>query len=320
MAFVMDPIEKRGHRGGHHLRPDARGPAPGPPGLLRRPRRIWASTGAGSTARVQPATLRREAGRHVDLEPPRQVLVDDEFDVVFQRKDPPVDADYVTATQILSLCRRALVLNRPEGILAANEKLYALHFPELMTETLVTREIAEADRLHGEAGRRDDREAPRRQGRRGDLPRPPATTGTCSRSSSSRPRFGTRWTMAQRYLPDVREGDKRILLVDGEPLGRGAAGARRGRDPREPPRRGTAGEGRSSTTHDRRIIERLAPRLRRDGLFFVGIDVIGRPAHRDQRHQPDGDPGDEPPRRRPLRGDRVRPGRGLLEAEPEASS
>jgi glutathione synthase/RimK-type ligase-like ATP-grasp enzyme len=56
----------------------------------------------------------------VDLEPPRRVLVDEEFDLVFQRTDPPVDADYVTVTQVLSLCRRARVLNRPEGILAAN--------------------------------------------------------------------------------------------------------------------------------------------------------------------------------------------------------
>src|SRR3990172_6053811 len=92
-------------------------------------------------ARARAATLRRESGNHYELGPESTVSVDDAIDVVLQREDPPVDAEYVTSTQILCLCRRALVLNRPDGILAANEKLYALHFPELMTETLVARSI-----------------------------------------------------------------------------------------------------------------------------------------------------------------------------------
>jgi glutathione synthase len=272
MAFVMDPIEKvdieadtsfalmlEAQRRGHRVYYVD----PGDLGI----------DGGRVTARVHRARLRREVGRHVDLEPARQVVVDDEFDLVFQRKDPPVDADYVTVTQILSLCRRARVLNRPEGILAANEKLYALHFPDLMPDSCVAREIRKlidfmgkmggemiVKPLHGKGGegifhvRQDDRNL----------------FSILEQSTD----FETRWTMAQRYIPAVREGDKRILLVDGEPLGAVL------RVPAEGETRSNLHVGGQPAKavvdeHDRRIVERIAPRLRRDGLFFVGIDVIG---------------------------------------------
>ncbi len=224
-------------------------------------------------ARARPVTLRREAGRHAELGPARTVVLDDEVDALLHRKDPPVDDPYVSATQMLMLCRRCRVLNRPEGILAANEKLYALHFADLMPETRVTRSIPElvdfmakvgggmiVKPLSGKGGegiflaRHDDRNL---------FSILETVTG-----------FGTRWTMAQRYLPEVRQGDKRILLLDGEPLGAVL------RVPAEKETRanlhvGGRPERTSLDAHDRRIIERLAPRLRRDGLFFVGIDVIG---------------------------------------------
>ncbi|MHC4933786.1 MAG: glutathione synthase [Planctomycetota bacterium] len=272
MAFVMDPIEKvdiaadttfalmlEAQRRGHQV-------------CYVDPRDLGIDTGR-VTAKVHAVTLRREAGRHVDVAPGRQVLLDAEFDLVFQREDPPVDADYVTATQMLSLCRRARVLNRPEGILAANEKLYALNFPDLLPETCVAREIPKlldfmakmggemiVKPLHGKGGegifhvRRDDRNL----------------FSILEQSTG----FGTRWTMAQRYIPAVREGDKRILLVGGEPLGAVL------RVPAEDETRSNLHVGGRPAKavideHDCRIIERIAPRLREDGLFFVGIDVIG---------------------------------------------
>ncbi len=272
MAFVMDPIEKldieadttfvlmlEAQRRGHRVYYVD----PGDVGI----------DDDRVTAKVQRATLRREAGRHVDLEPPRQVLVDEEFDLVFQREDPPVDADYVTVTQILSLCRRARVLNRPEGILAANEKLYALHFPDLMPPTCVAREMSRLidfmTRMGGEMivkpldGKGGEGIFHVRQDDRNLFSILEQSTG-----------FGTRWTMAQRYLPAVREGDKRILLVEGEPLGAVL------RVPAEDETRSNLHVGGRPAKavvdeHDRRIIERIAPRLRQDGLFFVGIDVIG---------------------------------------------
>jgi len=272
IAFVMDPIEKvdigadtsfalmlEAQRRGHRV-------------YYAAPEDLGIDAGR-VTVRVQRAKLRREAGRHVELEPARLVPVDDEFDLVFQRKDPPVDADYVTVTQILSLCRRARVLNRPEGILGANEKLYALHFPELMPTTCVTRDRPKliefmkemggemiVKPLHGKGGegifhvRQDDRNL----------------FSILEQSTG----FGTRWTMAQRYVPAVRKGDKRILLVEGKPLGAVL------RVPAEDETRSNLHVGGRPVKavideHDRRIIERIAPRLRQDGLFFVGIDVIG---------------------------------------------
>lgn len=271
-AFVMDPIAAiditkdttfvlmlEAQRRGHRL-------------LYLEPQDLIVDDGRAG-ARVRPLTLRPEPGNHFTLGTARTVRLDDDADVVFQRKDPPVDADYVIATQILTLCRRALVLNRPQGILAANEKLYALHFPELMAETRVTRSIPElvdflsklggemiVKPLSGKGGegifhlRHDDRNL----------------FSILEQST----RFGTQWVMAQRYLPEVRRGDKRILLLEGEPLGALL------RVPAEGETRANLHVGGRAVkttldADDRRIVEKLRPALQRDGLFFVGIDVIG---------------------------------------------
>lgn len=272
MAFVMDPIERldiradttfvlmlEAQRRGHRV-------------LYVDPDDLGVEEGR-VVARVTPVELRREEGRHVTLGESRRVVLDDEADVVFQRKDPPVDVPYATATQMLMLCRRALVLNRPEGILAANEKLYTLHFADLMPETLVAREIPHfidflaklggemiVKPLHGKGGegifhvRHDDR--------------------NLFSILEQQTAFGTRWAMAQRYVPEIRQGDKRILLVDGEPLGAVL------RVPSEGETRANLHVGgRAAKTGldegDRRIVARVAPRLVQDGLFFVGLDVIG---------------------------------------------
>jgi glutathione synthase len=272
MAFVMDPIRSIDIHGDTTfalmLEAQRRGHAivcvdPGDLGV----------DGGRVVAKVFPVTVRREVGRHADVGEPRRADLDAEFDVVFQRKDPPVDEAYVTATQILALCKRALVWNRPAGILAANEKLYALHFADLMPETLVARETRQfldfLDRMDGEmivkplGGRGGEGIFHVRRDDRNLFSILEQTT-----------RFGTRLAMAQRYLPEVRRGDKRILLLEGEALGAVL------RVPAETEVRanlhvGGRPEKASVDAEDRRILERLAPWLARDGLSFVGIDVIG---------------------------------------------
>ena len=224
-------------------------------------------------ARARGVQLRREPGSHADLGAPHALVLDEVCDAVLQRKDPPVDEAYVTSTQILMLCQRALVLNRPESILAANEKLYALRFPELMAETCVTRNIPDlvdfmtrlggemiVKPLNGKGGegifhvRHDDRNL---------FSILEQATG-----------FGTRWTMAQRYLPEVRQGDKRILLLDAEPIG-AVLRVPAERETRANLHVGGRAVRASLDAADRRIINRIAPTLLRDGFFFVGIDVIG---------------------------------------------
>ena len=227
----------------------------------------------GACALATPVVLRREKGNHVDLAEPRRVVFDESVDVAFQRKDPPVDTAYITATQILALCQRTLVLNRPQSVLASNEKLYALQFRDLMGETLVSRKGDELrDFLAAMGGEMIVKPL---DGKGGEgIFHVVAGDRNLSSILEQATDFGANWTMAQRYLPEVREGDKRILLLEGEPIGAVL------RVPAKDETRANLHVGGRAAKAvlddaDRKIIERVAPHLREDGFFFVGIDVIG---------------------------------------------
>ncbi len=272
MAFVMDPVRSIDIRGDttFALMLEAQ----------RRGHRVFSVdpgdlgvSGGRVFAKVFPVTLRSELGNHVGVGEPHSADLDAEMQIVFQRKDPPVDEAYVTATQILALLKRARVWNRPAGILAANEKLYALHFADLMPETLVARETARfldfLEQMGGEmivkplAGRGGEGIFHVRRDDRNLFSILEQTT-----------RFGTKLAMAQRYLPAVRRGDKRILLLDGEPLGAVLRVPAEG-ETRANLHVGGRPQQAALDADDRRIVERLRPWLERDGLHFVGIDVIG---------------------------------------------
>jgi len=224
-------------------------------------------------ARVRPLTVRRSAP-HVELgEPVERELT--EFDVVFMRKDPPFDLAYVFATHLLGLLdgTRTLVLNAPRGLLTANEKLYALNFPDLIPPSLVTCEPmrlkAFMQALGGEMivkpldGAGGAGVFHLRTGERNVNAILEAVTAD-----------GRRLVMGQQYLPAARAGDKRVIVLDGRPLGAVL------RIPQEDETRGNIHVGgRVEPGHvddrDRAICARLAPRLETDGLAFVGLDVIG---------------------------------------------
>jgi len=271
-AFVMDPIDRvdidadttfvlmlEAQRRGHRV-------------LYIDPADLGVGE-SGPSARCRTVRLRREVGNHVDLGDLQSISLDAEADVVFQRVDPPVDAAYVAATQILALCSRATVLNRPQSILAANEKLYTLNFSELMTETRVSRRIDELrdflEHLGGEMVIKP------LDGKGGEgiffLQRDDRNLQSILEQST---RYETRPIMAQRFIEAVRTGDKRILLVDGEPIG---AVLRVPTDSEIRSNLHVGGRPHQSAldSSDRAIIKAIAPALRRDGLFFVGIDVIG---------------------------------------------
>jgi glutathione synthase len=272
LAFVMDPVESIDIDSDTTFALMLEAQARGHRVLFVDPADLTVSDGRVE-ARVRSLTLRREAGRHADLGPPRRVVLDDDVDVVFQRKDPPVDAEYVIATQILTLCRRARVLNRPEGILVANEKLYTLHFADLMPETLVTRSIPQLVDFMAKLGGEMIVKPLEGKGGEGIFHLRHDDRNLFSILEQST-RFESRRIMAQRYLPDVRGGDKRILLLEGEPIGAlmripGEAEVRANLHVGGRPERAVVDDA------DRGIIERLGPLLRREGLFFVGIDVIG---------------------------------------------
>ena len=242
----------------------------------------------------------------------RTVALDDEVDVVFQRTDPPVDAAYTTVTQLLGLCRRARVLNRPAGILAANEKLYALHFADLMPATRVTPSIQELLEFMEEMG--GEMIVKPLDGKGGEgvfhVHRDDRNLFSILEQST---RFGREWAMAQRYLPAVRQGDKRILLVDGEPLGAVLRVPAETRGPGQSPRRRGRAE-KAAVDAGRPAHHRTPASLARARRSLLRGDRRHRgPPHRGERDQPHRDPGDEPARRcgLPGPGDRAGGGPGL---------
>jgi glutathione synthase len=225
-------------------------------------------------ARVRFASVRR-AEVHYTLGEERTVALG-WFDVVFMRKDPPFDLAYYFATHVLGLvdARSTLVVNDPRGLREANEKLYALHFPDVIPESLVAAEPARLRAFMSALG--------------GEMIVKPLDgcggAGVFHLHGGDRnlnailelsTQNGTRLVMAQRYLAAVRTtGDKRLIVLAGEPLGAIA------RVPREDEHRGNIHVGgqverAAVDERDREICRRMAPRLEADGLYFVGLDVIG---------------------------------------------
>ena len=197
------------------------------------------------------------------------------FDAVFMRKDPPADALYLYATMLLSLAdpRRTFVLNDPAGLREANEKLYALNFPSLIPPTVVAYQIARLKEFMIDQG--GEMIVKPLDGHGGEgvffVHRGDRNLGAILESVT---RFETRPIMAQRYVPEVRSGDKRLIALNGEPLGCTL------RVPRDDEHRGNIHVGgtcvkASVTARDREICRTLQPRLEQDGLYFVGLDIIG---------------------------------------------
>ena len=238
-----------------------------------RPEDIYAKDDE-AWARVHPCKVRRKEGDHYELSEARRVPLH-HSDVLMMRKDPPFDIDYLHATHLLELAEEkgAFVMNKPTGLRVANEKLYALHFPELLPDTLVTRErkqivefmadhegrcvIKPVDGFGGSAVfllEEDDR-----------------NKNALLEVMTSE---GTERVVCQAYIPAARQGDKRILILDGEPMGAIL------RVPPADDHRGNIHVGGrvqqvDLTERDLEICERIGPRLKRDGLWFAGIDVLG---------------------------------------------
>ncbi len=228
--------------------------------------------GGDVSARCRPVTLRQLHGNHVDLGL-EQVLAIREFDVIWLRQDPPFDMSYITTTHLLDLVRdETLVVNDPFWVRNFPEKLLVLNFPELIPPSVISRdfEVLSAFRdahgdivmkpLYGNGGagvfliRRDDMNF--------------NSLYEMFMNSSREP------VIAQKYLEDVRSGDKRVILVDGRPVGA------INRIP-------AAGEARSNlhvggtavqvglSQRDIEICEAIGPHLSENGQIFAGIDIIG---------------------------------------------
>ncbi|MEK6606386.1 MAG: glutathione synthase [Myxococcota bacterium] len=224
-------------------------------------------------ARARPATVRIIPGDHYTLGEPSIVPLED-CDAVFIRKDPPFDATYFMATLLCEQARgKTLFVNDPRALREANEKLLVLRFPELTPPTIVTSDRA---RIRAFAAEQHHSIVVKPLDGRGGEGVFVLRSGDQNANAILEvvTDFGKRWALAQRYLPEVREGDKRILLLGGQPLGAVL------RVPREDDARanlhvGGRAERTSLTPRDREICARIGPTLALMGLHFVGIDVIG---------------------------------------------
>jgi glutathione synthase len=205
----------------------------------------------------------------------RQPLPLATLDVVLMRKDPPVDMEYLYTTHLLERAEAegVLVVNRPAALRNAGEKLYTAWFSSCCPPTLVSRQIHRLKNFLVEFG---DIVVKPLNGMGGasvfrvrhDDPNLNVILETITEN-------GRRSTMAQRYIPEITQGDKRILLVDGEPFPYALARIPAPGESRGNLAAGGTGRGIELTERDRWICAQLSPALREMGLLFVGLDVIG---------------------------------------------
>ena len=252
---LMLSAQDRGHTLFHYSAED----------LNYRDGRVW--------AKAHPVTVQRVVGDHFSVGEPVNLDLGDDADVVLMRQDPPFDLGYITATHLLErIADKTLVVNDPAQVRNAPEKVFVLDYPQFMPPTLVTRSLAEARKflaehraivikpLHGNGGKAIFK-----------------VESDGANLSALLEVFNMTWRephMVQAFLPDVAKGDKRIVLIDGE-----VAGAIN-RLPGEGEIRSNLAVGGSAekselTDKEREICAVLGPELKKRGLLFVGIDVIG---------------------------------------------
>ena len=227
----------------------------------------------GSTlvASVQPLSVRDQQGEHATLGESRRIDLA-EVDVVLLRQDPPFDLAYVTTTHLLERIHpRTLVVNDPRAVRVAPDMLFVMDFPELMPPTLITRERPEIEAFRQKHG--------------AVVMKPLYGNGGAAvfKVDVKDPNFGSLFDLfsvtfrepwvIQKFLPAVSRGDKRIILVDGEPLG-AVNRVPVGDDIRSNMVRGGSAQETMLSDREKEICARIGPELRKRGLIFVGIDVI----------------------------------------------
>jgi glutathione synthase len=197
------------------------------------------------------------------------------LDFLLMRRDPPFDMDYVYATYILDLAERAgvTVVNRPQALRDANEKCFITQFPQCCVPALITRHSAEIKAFVGEQGLSVVKPL---GGMGGDSifqlkPGDPNLNVILEAIT----RGDRELVMAQRYIPEITAGDKRILVVDGEPVPYALARIPGAGDFRGNLAKGGTGKGVALTERDHWICGEVAPELKRRGILFAGLDVIG---------------------------------------------
>lgn len=224
----------------------------------------------------------RMAPLTVDMNPEHWADVGDyrdqplaELDIIIMRKDPPFDSEFVYSTYILERAEQegVLVANRPQSLRDCNEKMFATAFPDLMSPTLVTRRADLLKAFHAEQG--DVIFKPLDGMGGSSIFRLKEDDPNVSVIIETLTNHGSQQIMAQKFIPAITEGDKRILMIDGEPVPYTLARIPAKGETRGNLAAGGRGETRPLSDADRKIADIVGPELKRRGLYFVGLDVIG---------------------------------------------
>ncbi|GAA5194048.1 glutathione synthase [Ferrimonas gelatinilytica] len=198
-----------------------------------------------------------------------------DLDVILMRKDPPFDTEYIYATYLLERAEEqgTLIVNKPQSLRDCNEKLFTAWFAEHTPTTLVSRSPAQIRAFHREHG---DIIIKPLDGMGGaSIFRVKADGDNLGVIIETLTQHGQVFTMVQKFIPDIRDGDKRILMVDGEPVPYCLARIPQGGETRGNLAAGGRGEARPLSESDWAIARSVAPELKKRGLIFVGLDVIG---------------------------------------------
>jgi glutathione synthase len=270
VAVQMDPIERINIRGDSTFALLLEAQERGHTLAYYTPDRL-ALRGGSVFASVNSLKVRDVEGDHVSLGERQRVDLS-VFDVILMRQDPPFDLAYISATHLLERVHpKTLVVNDPAHVRNAPEKVFVTEFPELMPPTLVTRDRGEIDAFRAEHG---DIVMKPLYGKGGEavfrLEQNDLNYGSLYDLFATT--FREPWVV-QKFLPGVRQGDKRIILVDGEFAG-AVNRIPAPNDLRSNMVRGGAAAATELTPREREICERLGPALRVRGLLFTGIDVI----------------------------------------------
>ena len=274
LLFVADPLQsfkiykdttfammREAQRRGHTL-------------AVCEPQQIKWQRGSKVTASVTDIRLTGDAVHWYDAQPERMAALAD-FDAVLMRKDPPFDSEYFYATHLLEQAERdgAKVFNRPRALRDHPEKLAIMEFPQFIGPTLVTRDAADIKQFHAEhhdiilkpldgmGGMGIFRVGP-------DGLNLGSITETLNRD-------GAQSVMVQKFLPEITEGDKRILIIGGKPVPFCLARIPQGSEVRGNLAAGGKGVARALSVRDMEIGEALGPVLQERGLLLAGVDVIG---------------------------------------------
>lgn len=199
----------------------------------------------------------------------------EDFDVIMMRKDPPFDSEFLYATQILELAehRGSLVVNKPQSLRDCNEKLFTSWFADSIADTLVSSRADVIKAFHKKHG---DVILKPLDGMGGaSIFKVSADGSNLGVIIETLTEKGQRYAMAQKYLPEIKDGDKRILIIDGEPVPYSLARIPSAGETRGNLAAGGSGRAQPLSDSDWDLARKVAPELKRRGLIIVGLDVIG---------------------------------------------